>query len=179
MHISFTNTSIASITDFIITTYHKNLRENLDNIISETKALSEQYSQLSELHQVYELLKQFKSEISPHIDREESDFFPVLREIEQTALGTRQFNDCDLEKFEATIRRLELEHEHFDTYVYDFVKIFTGSTLKQENEYVYDYFLYTYEKMQSETKRHTELENRELHPLAKDLFLQVCHLKRT
>lgn len=179
MHISFTNTSIASITDFIITTYHTNLRENLDHLISETKALSEQYNQFSELVQIYELLKQFKSEIKPHIDREEEEFFPVLREIEQTALGTRQFNDCDLQKFEATIRRLELEHEHFDTYVYDFVKIFTSSDLKHENEYVYDYFLYAYEKMQSETRRHTELENRELHPLAKDLFLQVCHLKRT
>ena len=75
---------------------------------------------------------------------------------------------------------MELEHEHFDTYVYDFVKVFERhSPLKQENPHIHEYFLSTYTKLESETRHHTSLENTKLHSLARDLFLQVCHLKNT
>lgn len=143
----------------------------------ETLQLAKEYGKkFPEMIKISELLSQFKWEVLEHMNREENEFFPVLKQIERCALWLAQYTDCDLKKFEDVIHKLELDHEHFDTYVYDLVKVFKGSHLRYENLFAYDHFQNYFVMLENETMRHTELENIKLHPLAKKLFKKVCHI---
>lgn len=170
--------SLEGMIGFIEMVYHASLRQYLFHIEFETLHLAKQYGKkFPEMQTVAELLQQFKHEVLDHMNREEHDFFPVLVQIEQCVHWLMDFTDCDLKKFEDVIRRLELDHENFDTYVMDLVKVFRASLLKYEDLYTYDHFHNYFSMLENETMRHTELENTKLHPLAKKLFAEVCHLK--
>lgn len=80
-------TSIAELIDFIERIYHIPLRHNIIWIENETKQLLLEYGKkYPELENIHHLFIQFKSEVLHHIEEEENDFFPVLRQIEDCAL---------------------------------------------------------------------------------------------
>lgn len=110
------------------------------------------------------------------MNREEKEFFPVLKQIEKCANGIEQFTDCDLKRFEDVIEKLEYEHFHFDNCIIELLKIYNNSFLKNKNMYVYDHFRNYFLLLENETMRHTQMENTKLHPLAKKLFKEVCNL---
>ncbi len=163
--------SLNSLIDFIIEKYHNSVRKNLPILENETqKLIQEFWEKFPELIQIAELLKQFKIEIDKHINIEEDDFFPILRKLEDKIYWV----DCNFVNFINIIRKLEIEHEHFDTYVYSLFEIFKLSWLKLENEFIYDKFYNYFSLLESETKEHTEIENLSLHPLAREKFKIFC-----
>ena len=177
MTVQIREKSLSSIVDFIIMVYHGPLRQNIQHIEYETLQLVKEYGvKFPELKDMGELLSQFKSEVLEHMSREEHEFFPVLRQIEKCAFGEAEFTDCDLKRFEDVIHRLEHEHEHFDTYVYSLVTIFRESDFRHENPFAYDHFNNYYSLLENETMRHTQIENKKLHPLAHELFKKVCSI---
>jgi regulator of cell morphogenesis and NO signaling len=177
MSLLLNENSLVSMTDFIVEVYHNPLRHNLQWIEKETLQLAQEYGKrVPEMFIVRDLFQQFKSEITTHMMMEEAHFFPTLVRMERCAQGLESFTDCDLEKFEGVIRRLELEHEHFDTYVFDIVRIFKKSSFRYEEMFVFSHFFGYYSMLENELMRHTELENAKLHSLAKKIFCNVCHL---
>lgn len=177
IHTTTAELSLSQMVDFIVSVYHAPLRNNLHFIENETLQLALEYGKrYPELLKIKDLFLQFRLEVIHHINQEEEEFFPVLKQIEDCALGIRDFSDCDLQKFEKVIHKLELEHEHFDTYVRDLVEVFRQSELRYHDVFTYDHFHNYYSLLENETMRHTEMENIKLHPLAKKLFKTVCNL---
>lgn len=177
MAIFYKQDSLNSLIDFIIEIYHAPVRHNINGIEREALELIHASSEIyEEFKKMAPLFESFKEEMLEHMNREENEFFPVLRHIEDTVLWKRGFTDCDLKKFEDVIHLLEFEHTHFNNYLELFLKIFRESDLKNKNQFVYDHFHNYFSMLENETMRHTQIENEILHPLAKKLFKQVCEL---
>jgi len=179
MSLLLDRSSLKSIIDFIIEVYHAPLRENINAIERETREMVVLYKgKYPELEELLQLFLTFREDISVHINTEEKDFFPILKEMEKTSNWNWFFSNCDIEKFEKTITKLEKEHELIDEYIVKLSKIFENiEILKDKNSFLYDHFYGYYIWLINETWNHTEIENTVLHPLAREVFEGICNKK--
>jgi iron-sulfur cluster repair protein YtfE (RIC family) len=128
------------------------------------------------MRQIKELFSQFKGQIIAHMKREEKDFFPILREIENCH-DSKKFTKCDLKRFNKIITRLEREHDEFDTYVFDLIDVFKEANLHRENREVYEKYDKIFSSLEDSVMKHTEIENTKLHILARKKYDILSNLK--
>ena len=108
--------------------------------------------------------------------REEKDFFPILREIENCR-DSKKFTKCDLKRFNKIITKLEREHDEFDTYVFNLIDVFKEANLDKENREVYDKYDKIFSSLEDSLMKHTEIENTKLHILARKKYNILFNLK--
>ncbi|NBG88664.1 iron-sulfur cluster repair di-iron protein [Isachenkonia alkalipeptolytica] len=155
----FGRLSKGELMDHIIQTHHEYLRANLPRIQSLTDTIfrvhGENHYQM--LHFVKESFNALKKELEAHLEKEETDLFPKMREYEQGRL--------DKAAMETTIQELEQEHDAAGDILKDLRRKTKGFTVPAG---ACNTFVFAFEKLEELEKdlfQHIHLENNMLFKL--------------
>jgi hypothetical protein len=83
----------------------------------------------------------------------------------------------EIDEFWDLIRRLHGEHDQFNTYSIQLSNILRNSRIRTTNPYLYEHLQSNFSLIESETVRHSELEEKKLYPLAVEIFNRLTQKK--
>jgi regulator of cell morphogenesis and NO signaling len=154
----WTNSSSNEIIDHIIDHYHRPLEEELKNLSPYvTKVARVHGERRPELVRIHDLFYELKEELLEHTSKEESDVFPLLKQLDDVQVE-------ELNNMMKGIKELEKEHDHAGSILKELREITTDFEPPLDACGTYRLVFKRLENLEQHTFMHIHLENNILFP---------------
>ena len=104
--------NIDFLADYITNTHHQYVRKYLPEIVQYAAKVAQVHgTQHPELANINKLVAKINSELTTHLEQEETILFPLIKSIYNKKKNTQQLDTNEIKSLTATLNELEHEHE--------------------------------------------------------------------
>jgi regulator of cell morphogenesis and NO signaling len=148
--------TLDELVDHIVETHHEYLREELPELRELVETISRVHGENHpELHEIEEIFSELAEDMRTHITEEETDGFPVIREL---ARG-ESLTDPEVETLRAEIESFEANHEETADRLERIATLTNGYDVPDDACPTYEATLSRLERLEADTHMHVHREN--------------------
>ncbi len=153
------------LADYIITTHHTYLRDNLDQIASYTRKIAEVHGEKHpEVREITAIFAGIVKDMYVHLKEEEDVCFPAIKRVEEAKKLGKSPSVEDIEIITRSLERFEAEHDEVGEAAHKISELSQNYSLPDD---ACNTFLITYQKLkefEEDLHKHVHLENNVLFP---------------
>ncbi len=155
--------SMTSLVDHIVTTHHAYLREEFPRLTKMTARVAEVHGERhTELPEVRDVFMALRAELQMHMQKEEQVLFPMIKQLDSGVAGAA--DHCGT--IENPIRMMEQEHDNAGNALSTLRELTGGFAVPDDACNTYRVMLDTLAKLEADLHQHIHKENNILFPRA-------------
>ena len=163
----FQNLDLGFLSDYIINTHHRYVRENTAFIVELAQKVARVHGERHpELIQVAELFSRIGNDLTLHMIKEEKILFPFIKELAQVYNTGGMLPSADFGKISVPIQVMDLEHEQVGGDFETIRAVTSNYMLPIDACSSYTILFKKLEEYESDLHRHVHLESNILFPKA-------------
>jgi regulator of cell morphogenesis and NO signaling len=162
----FTDASLGELLDHIVSRYHTALREDLPLLGRMADKVAEVHgSRHPELHEVAEVYRELRNELTPHLATEEERVFPALRRLAEPGTAA--------DDIQGALHALEEEHDRAGAALGRLRALSHGFAVPEDGCTTYRALYEGLVRFERELHEHVHLENNVLFPRVVSLLARA------